>query len=174
MADQEEEKKEKRGKYGLMELGKGDVIIKRGVLKFPSAPDERPALIGAKCQSCGDVSFPPRVFCPKCGSGDMKEYHFGTFGEIITNTTVYQGGMGIKTPYSVGMVIFPELKDPELTVVSQIVECDPKEVYIGMPVELVIERTRATLFGGIMKMMGMPGEHVVGFKYRPVREGGAK
>ena len=82
--------------------------------------------------------------------------------------------MGIKTPYAVGMVIFPELNDPELTVVSQIVDCEPKDVYIGMPVELIIDRTRSTFFGGIMKMMSMPGEHVVGFKYRPVTDGDAK
>ena len=169
-----EEGKEERGKYGLLKLGKGDVLNKKGVIKFSPSPEERPSLIGAKCKSCGDVSFPPRHFCPKCGTELSGEYHFGTFGEIITHTTVYQGGMGIKTPYAVGMVIFPELNDPELTVVSQIVDCDPKDVYIGMPVELIIDRTRSTFFGGIMKMMSMPGEHVVGFKYRPVTDGDAK
>ena len=72
------------------------------------------------------------------------------------------------------MVIFPELNDPELAIVSQIVDCEPNEVHIGMPVEMIIDRTRLTLFVGVMKMMGMPPEYVVGFKYRPVRkEGGA-
>ncbi len=165
----EEEINEKRGKYGLLELGENNVIIKKGALNFPKNDIERPSLNGSKCKSCGDVSFPSRYYCPKCGDEGV-EYSFGAFGEVITHTTVYQGGFGIKTPYAVGMVIFPELNDPELTIVAQIVECGPDEVYIGMPVELVIDKTRSTLFGGIMKMMGMPGEYVVGFKYRPAKE----
>ncbi len=165
----EEQKSDEYGKYGLLKLGDNDVLIKQGVIKFPSKLDERPSLIGSKCKSCGDVSFPPRYFCPMCGS-EVSEHFFGTFGEIITHTTVYQGGFGIKTPYAVGMIIFPELNDPELTVVAQIVDCEPEEVTIGEKVELIIDRTRLTLFGGIMKMMGMPGESVVGFKYRLIRE----
>ncbi len=168
-----EEYKEGYGKYGKLELGDNEVPIRKGVFKFSPSPEERPSLVGSKCKSCGDVSYPPRHFCPKCGSlGD--EYAFGTFGEIITYTVVYQGGFGIKTPYVVGMVIFPELNDPELTVVSQIIECEPDEVEIGMKVELIIDRTRSTFIGGFMKMMGMPGEYVVGFKFRPVREESAK
>jgi uncharacterized OB-fold protein len=165
----EEAQSEEYGKYGLLRIGENDLLIKKGVIKFPESADDRPCLIGSKCKSCGDVSYPARYFCPKCGS-EGEAFHFGAFGEIITHTTVYQGGFGIKTPYAVGMIHFPELNDPELTIVAQIVDCEPDEVYIGMPEEMIIDRTRLTLVGGFMKMMGMPPEYVVGFKYRPIKK----
>ena len=163
---------EEVGKYGLLKLGENDVIIKKGVLKFPSTPDERPMLGGTKCKSCGDISFSPRHFCPMCGD-ISEEFHFGTFGEVLTYTIVHQGGFGIKVPYIVGTVYFPELNDDEVAVVCQIAECPVDEIKIGMKVELIIDRVRTTFVGGMMKMIGMDAEYVVGFKYRPIKEGNA-
>ena len=158
---------EEVGKYGLLKLGENDVIIKKGVLKFPSTSDERPSLGGTKCKSCGDISFPPRHFCPMCGD-EPEVFYFGTFGEVLTYTIVRQAGFGIKIPYIAGTVYFPDLNDDEVAVVCQIVDCPIEDIKIGMKVELIIDRVRSTFVGGMMQMFGMDGEHVVGFKYRPV------
>jgi len=157
------------GKYGRMKIKEDEVLVKQGVLKFPSSPEERPSLIGGKCKLCGDVSFPRRHFCPKCNS-QTQEFLFGAFGKVVTYTIVYQGGMGIKTPYIVAMVNFPEINDPELSVITQIADCPIEDIKIGMPVELIIDRVRLTFIGTMMKRFGMPGEAVVGYKYRPVKE----
>ena len=79
----EEAQSEEYGKYGLLKIGENDLLIKKGVIKFPESADDRPCLIGSKCKSCGDVSYPSRYFCPKCGS-EGEEFHFGAFGEIIS------------------------------------------------------------------------------------------
>lgn len=157
------------GKYGRMKLKEDEVLVKQGVLKFPSSPEERPSLIGGKCKSCGDVSFPRRHFCPKCGSQTQK-FLLGSFAEVVTYSIVHQGGMGIKTPYIVAMVNFPEINDPELALVCRIVDCSMEDIKIGMPVELIIDRVRSTFLGAIVERFGMPGQSVIGYCYRPVKE----
>ena len=56
---------EEYGKYGRLKLKENELLIREGMLKFPSSPEERPLLIGGKCSSCGDVSFPPQAFLPE-------------------------------------------------------------------------------------------------------------
>lgn len=156
------------GKYGRLKLKENEVLIREGMLKLPSSPEERPFLIGGKCKSCGDVSFPRRHFCPKCSS-ETKEFPFGSFAEVFTYTIVYQAGMGIKTPYIVAMVNFPDINDPGLAVVCRIADCPIEDIKIGMKVELIIDRVRSTFIGGLAEMFGMPGESIVGYCYRPVK-----
>ena len=157
------------GSYGKLRLKENEILVRPGILKFPSSPDERPLLIGGKCKSCGDVSFPRKHFCPRCGS-ETEDFLFGSFAEVVTYTIVYQRGMGIKTPYIVGMVNFPDVNDPELAVIAQIADCPIEDIKIGMKVELIIDRVRSTMIGGMMERFGMPGQSVIGYKYRPVKE----
>ena len=41
-------------------------------------PSDSPALIGTKCGSCGEVTFPSHYGCPRCASEDMTTIELGT------------------------------------------------------------------------------------------------
>jgi len=160
---------EEYGKYGKLKLKEGELLVRKGVLKFPASPEDRPLLIGGKCKLCGDISFPPRHFCPMCGA-ETEEFPFGSFAEVVTYTVVRQDTMGIKAPYIMAMVNFPDLNDPELAVITQIADCPIEDIRIGMKVELIIGKVRSTMMGAMMERFGMPSDSIIGYKYRPIKE----
>lgn len=105
-------------------------------------PSDQPRLIGAKCKTCGEVTFPKIPQCPKCFTETMEETLLSTRGKVYASTisylapwTMYKG----KVPYSFGHVelpervlipcrFFPELQSGELA-----------PPLIGTDVELSIE-----------------------------------
>jgi len=95
-------------------------------------------LVFQKCQDCGTVVHPPRPMCPNCqslnkgwepSSGKGKIYSFVT---VAYPKAAYPG---IKVPYSVVLV---EMENG-MRVVSNIVDVEPQDVSIGMPVEVVFD-----------------------------------
>lgn len=155
------------GPYGKLRLNEeeGDILIREGVLKFPSSPDEPPRLIASRCTKCGDISFPPKWMCGKCDSEEVEEYLLSNRGHIYTFTIVNQLGIpGIEVPYVLAIVKVPD--DDELMIAGQLTGCEPEEAKIGMEVETVIEKVRAGMLG---MLMGRPRD-VIGYKFRPVKK----
>ncbi len=100
---------------------------------------QRYRLVGNKCETCGTYYFPPRTICPKCRrKGKLVEYQFKGKGTIESYTVVHTppDGMEDQAPYVLAIVKLEE--GPMLT--SQIVNVDPKDVKIGMPVRLVFRK----------------------------------
>ncbi len=119
-------------------------------------------LIATKCETCGEIFFPPRKLCPNCRRrGKLVEKKLSGRGKIYTYTVVYNAPLGfeMQLPYIIAIV---ELEEG-LRVTAQIVDCDPSEVYIGMPVEAVFRRISED---------GEAGLIYYGYKFRPVKEGG--
>ena len=50
-------------------------------------PSDAPALIGTRCESCGEVTFPSHYGCPRCASEDMTTFELGRSGTVWTWTT---------------------------------------------------------------------------------------
>ena len=89
-----------------------------------------------QCQNCGHRIHPPRPMCPRCLSTEMGWTAAATTGVVhtwVTFTSPRSAYPGIKCPYAVAVV---ELADG-IRIVSNIVEMDPADIYIGMPVEAV-------------------------------------
>ncbi len=89
-----------------------------------------------RCQSCGLRLHPPRTMCPRCLNTDMGWEPSSGRGVVHSWVNfVYDraGYPGIKCPYVVAVV---EL-DEGVRLTTNIVEMDPADVYIGMPVEPV-------------------------------------
>ena len=89
-----------------------------------------------RCQTCGLRLHPPRPMCPRCLATNMGWEPSPGRGVVHTWVNfVYDraGYPGIKCPYAVATV---EL-DEGVRILSNIVEMDPADVYIGMPVEAV-------------------------------------
>ena len=95
----------------------------------------RGRLLIQKCDSCGDYQFYPRGICANCWSNDIQWITSSGKGTVWTFTVTYQNGtpgFAEDVPYVLALV---ELEEG-VRMFTNIVECDPRSVTIGMPVEV--------------------------------------
>ena len=91
-----------------------------------------------KCRDCGDLRFHPRALCTACLSPRTEWVRAKGTGKIYTFTVTYQNqaaGFREWLPYVMSWV---EL-DEGVKMLTNIVDCPPEQVKIGMPVEAVFD-----------------------------------
>ena len=66
-----------------------------------------PYLLGSKCDECGKVWFPKLELCPDCWS-KLKQIPLSRTGKLYSYSIIHVGQRGIKSPYAIGYVDFPE------------------------------------------------------------------
>ena len=96
-------------------------------------------LIIQQCNSCNEYQFYPRGICSNCWTTDIKWVHSTGRGKVWTYTITYQNrtpGFAEDVPYVLALV---ELEEG-VKMFTNIIECDPKEVKIGMDVEVTFVR----------------------------------
>ena len=97
---------------------------------------QRHELYLQKCRDCGDVRYYPRALCTNCQSSKTEWVRSKGRGKVYTFTATYQNGTpGFREslPY---ILAYVEL-DEGLKLLTNLVECRPEDVKIGMPVEVV-------------------------------------
>lgn len=93
-------------------------------------------LYGRRCRKCGALEYPMRRVCLKCGAkDDLEDVKMSRKGKVYTFTIERA---------------FPSADPPLIMVVAdleaggrvylQLTDCGPKDVKIGMPVELTFRR----------------------------------
>ena len=65
------------------------------------------ALLGTRCRSCGETTFPERVNCPRCRSTALDPARIQGPGKLLSWTVVHQAPAGFPTPLAVGYVALP-------------------------------------------------------------------
>ncbi len=118
---------------------------------------ERYLLVGSRCDHCKNAYYPIRVICPYCRrSGHMKEVKFAGRGRVHSFTIIRAPPEGFReyVPYIVAII---EL-DEGAKVMSQVVDCHPNDVKIGMPVKSCFRRIRSENETGLV---------LYGFKFKP-------
>lgn len=133
------------------------VDLGEGLFVRPKSPSDAPRLIGSRCTTCGEVTFPKQQRCAHCASDTVQEITLGPRGTLYAFTNVnYPVPEGYKgpIPYGVGMIEMPE----GVRVFAHLTESDPARLAIGMEMTLVIDR----LF------TQDDGSEVIGFKFKPV------
>jgi uncharacterized OB-fold protein len=91
-----------------------------------------------KCDACGQVIWYPRPFCPQCGASCTSWIDAEGSGSIYAYTVIRSGdGEYRGLTYVLAYVELPE--GPRL--LTNIVSADIEDLYVGMPVEVVFERT---------------------------------
>jgi hypothetical protein len=88
-----------------------------------------------RCADCGFVTHPPGPMCRRCQSTNVAPAEMSGRGHVYTFTVNQQPwSERLSEPYVIAIV---ELDDqPGLRILSNIVDCDPEAVTIGMPVEV--------------------------------------
>ena len=92
------------------------------------------------CADCKRYHHYPRPVCPGCLSSDMAPEELSGRGTVYTYTIAEQAFhpfFADRLPYVLVVVDLEE--QPGLRFVSELVQCSPEEVSVGMPVEVVWE-----------------------------------
>ncbi|MGH7906463.1 MAG: Zn-ribbon domain-containing OB-fold protein [Candidatus Binataceae bacterium] len=91
-----------------------------------------------RCRDCGAMRYYPRALCPECLSARTDWVKSPGRGKIYTFTVTYQNsapGFRESLPY---VLAYVEL-DEGLKMLSNIIDCRPEQVTIGMRVTAVFD-----------------------------------
>lgn len=91
-----------------------------------------------QCKSCDKIYFPPRAFCPECGSRDVKVVKASGKGRLYSYIINHLPAPGFEGPFAVAVVELEE--GPRL--MSNILECEqtPEALQLDMPLEVTFEK----------------------------------
>ena len=98
----------------------------------------RGQLVIQQCADCGEYQWYPRGICANCWGENIRWVQSSGRGTVWTYTVTYQNrttGFAEMVPYALALV---ELEEG-VRMFTNIVECNPREVYIGMPVEVTFQ-----------------------------------
>ncbi len=95
-------------------------------------------LLITQCTRCGLWVNPPAADCPDC-AGALVARPVSGRGTVFTYTVNYQPfNPAVPVPYVIAIVELDEQAD--LRIATNIVDCEPDSVYVGMPVKVRFER----------------------------------
>lgn len=125
-----------------------------------------PVLVGTRCTGCGTHYFPKSISCrnPRCEDKAVEPAELGRTGRLYSYTVqAYRPPALFRmepwAPYAIGLVELPE----GLRVLGMLTGCEPADLRIDMPLELVVE----TLY------RDGEGRDVATYKYAPAAQAGA-
>ena len=90
------------------------------------------------CRSCGQLRYYPRAVCPQCMSSDTEWVRCSGRGTVYTFTVTHQNhapGFRESLPY---VLAYVELEEG-VQMLTNIVDCAPEDVRIGLPVKVTFE-----------------------------------
>jgi uncharacterized OB-fold protein len=92
-------------------------------------------LLMTRCAGCGYYLHPPSPRCPMCLSDSIEPQAVSGHGRVYTFTINRRAWVpGLEVPFVLAIVELDE--QPGLRLMTNIVDCPPEEVEIGMPVEV--------------------------------------
>jgi uncharacterized OB-fold protein len=99
---------------------------------------KRHELLLQKCDTCSSYRYPPRSICPECFSVESTWDKVSGKGEVYTYTVAripLNPAWEQDIPYTIGIILL----DEGVKMVSNIVDCKPEDITIGMKVEVVFD-----------------------------------
>jgi len=93
-------------------------------------------LLITRCTVCGLYLHPPRPACRRCRSMDVAPVEVSGRGAVHSYTLAHHAFIpGMEVPYVIAIVELDE--QPGLRMMTNIVDCDPESVVIGMRVSVL-------------------------------------
>ena len=98
----------------------------------------RGELLLQTCNSCSHTYFPPRPFCPECGSRDVQVIKASGKGRLYSYIINHMKAPGYEPPFAVAVV---ELEEGP-RIMTNILECEPtpEALQLDMPLEVTFEK----------------------------------
>ena len=95
-------------------------------------------LVMQYCGSCNVHAFPPRAHCAQCGNANLLFQKVSGMGSVYTYTVAYRPPHPVFAEQCPLVIAVVELSEgPRL--MTNIVDCDPESVHVGMSVEVTFE-----------------------------------
>jgi uncharacterized protein len=91
-----------------------------------------------KCLNCGKLHYPPSGMCPHCLHPKCEWVKISGKGQVYSFIIVrrpYHPSFAKEIPYTVAIIE----TDEGMRMLSNVVQCKPEAVKVGMPVEVVFE-----------------------------------
>ena len=117
-------------------------LLKKDQRQLPNNPfllwregKQNVSLYGSRCLACSDVQFPQRQVCYKCGHPEMEEAKLSRTGKVFT----FASERAMQSPDLPQVNVVLDF-DSGGRLLSQMTDCDPQEIKIGMPVEVSFRR----------------------------------
>lgn len=94
-------------------------------------------LVLQRCNACEGAYFPPRPFCPECGSRDVAPFEASGRGTLYSYVINHMPAPGYTPPFAVAVVALEE--GPRL--MTNITDCPqtPEALVLDMPLEVTFE-----------------------------------
>ena len=135
------------------------IPLHEGIFTWPPAKSH---LIGSKCTGCGEIYFPRKGGClnPVCPGGEMKDVELSNRGKLYSYVKMQYvppapfDKIHSEVPFGVGLVELSE----GVIVVAKLTTCDPAELKVGRPMEMVIQKFYTD----------EAGKDVVSYKFKPI------
>ena len=91
-----------------------------------------------RCDACTKAYFPPRPFCPECGSREVSVFKASGKATLHSYVINHMKAPGFEPPYTVAVVELEE--GPRL--MSNILDCPatPEALVLDMPLEVTFEK----------------------------------
>lgn len=90
------------------------------------------------CTSCSYLIHPPAPYCPTCGGTDTEPRAVSGRATVYSYTVNHQPWDGVGDIYVVALVELDE--QPDVRLMTNLVDVAPEDVRIGMAVEVVFEK----------------------------------
>ncbi|HMC52172.1 MAG TPA: OB-fold domain-containing protein [Acidimicrobiales bacterium] len=92
-----------------------------------------------RCRDCGQYVHPPAPICPRCLSKDLGPEAVSGRARVATFTVNHQAWYpGLDPPYVIAIVEIEE--QPDVRLMTNILNCEVDRVEIGMPVTVTFEQ----------------------------------
>jgi uncharacterized OB-fold protein len=90
-----------------------------------------------QCHACHAYYYYPRNTCPHCWSNEVRWVRLSGKGSVYTFTVMYQhGGAGFRDQLPFVLAYIELDGTAGVKMLTNLVDCDPETVRIGMPVEV--------------------------------------
>lgn len=101
-------------------------------------------LLIPRCGHCGAFHFPPLHLCRACSSRELKWTQVSGKGTIYSYIVPYSSGdepapRGFSKEYPYVVALVELAGTGGVRIASNVVNCPPEEIRIGMPVDIVFE-----------------------------------
>jgi uncharacterized OB-fold protein len=124
---------------------------------WAAARDER--LVAQRCVKCGTFRLPPAPICFRCRSKEADWVELAGTGTVYASTIVrhpLHPGLAEVVPYVSAIIELDGTQGEGARLLANVIECDPEEIRIGTPVEIVWDHVN---------------DELTVYRFRPVRDG---